>query len=704
MDVVSADSINYGILCDAKAVIQSWNDSITTLLPRNYVIFNGTRICIAHLRTAWFSDSVETVLIPYSLQTIYCFESGEAPKLEYLIFEFGSELRAILDGAFAHSGLRSLFLPPTLLFLAANAFIRCDSVACVHFGFRSSLGQLRLNVFAVLRRICAITIPSSVKCIDDAFGDCHLLRVVRFELPSQCWCISTLAFAFCPLLERISLPSSVEFIEDPVILEDCFLCPIDGGNFLIRDDCLIRTNGRELIRYLGSSQTFCVSRDMAMLPADGFSSLSSHMTLNFEPPLRITHFHGCSFSYCIRLRFVEVPNSVCFIGKYCFACCTGLKEVVFESPAAVRRIESHAFYECSSLTSFTVPSSVSSLGDSFFEGCNELTYVTFGAPSRLTTISDRLFCCCPSLTNLTLPDSVTAVAPDAFCSSGLTSIIGSDWAISSGLVVHRQKVSCCLGTPLSIRIPGNVREIGDRAFFSDNSLIDLSFEEGTVRIGSDAFDSFSNLANAAFPASLIGIEANAFGGCDRLRRITFAVGSQLQYIRGKAFSKCPLNYVAVPASIREIDPSAFSRKVWRSCVIFEGPPLFLIDDDFILSLDSRVVLRHLSDEPESLIGSNIEVIGANAFGWTCVSSVLFESGTRLMEIDSESFTSCDKLEAFNVPESVEILGDRCFKDCCKMETITFEGLSRLKRIGEHSFMGCKLHSIVIPAMVEEIDG
>jgi hypothetical protein len=130
----------------------------------------------------------------------------------------------------------------------------------------------------------------------------------------------------------------------------------------------------------------------------------------------------------------------------------------------------------------------------------------------------------------------------------------------------------------------------------------------------------------------------------------------------------------------------------------------LVDDDFILSLDSRVLLRHLSDEPKLLIGSNIEVIVANAFKCTGVSSVLFESGTRLIEIGSESFPSCRSLEAFTVPESVEILGDRCFKGCLEMETIRFEGSSRLKRIGEQSFMGCKLHSIAIPALTEEIDG
>jgi hypothetical protein len=62
------------------------------------------------------------------------------------------------------------------------------------------------------------------------------------------------------------------------------------------------------------------------------------------------------------------------------------------------------------------------------------------------------------------------------------------------------------------------------------------------------------------------------------------------------------------------------------------------------------------------------------------------------------------LRAFTVPESVEIIGDHCFEDCLDMETIEFEGLSRLKMIGERAFSGCKLHSIIIPALTEEIDG
>jgi hypothetical protein len=288
--------------------------------------------------------------------------------------------------------------------------------------------------------------------------------------------------------------------------------------------------------------------------------------------------------------------------------------------------------------------------------------------------------------------------------SGLTSINGSGWAIITGLVMHLGKVFSCLETPSSIRIPGSVREIGDRAFGGLASLIDLSFEEGILTIADSAFYGCSKLAKAAFPASLIVIEANAFQDCYHLRRIIFAVGSQLQDIGSGAFSNCPLNEVAIPASIAEIDPSAFTDDVWRESVIFEGPPLYSIDAHYIRSIDSRIIFRSVSRETAILIGSNTEVIGPDAFNGSAVSAVLIESGAILREIGSRAFASCIRLTAFKVPESVEIIGDRCFNHCSNMERIEFEGSSRLKRISEMAFCGCRLHWITIPALTEEIDG
>jgi hypothetical protein len=148
---------------------------------------------------------------------------------------------------------------------------------------------------------------------------------------------------------------------------------------------------------------------------------------------------------------------------------------------------------------------------------------------------------------------------------------------------------CCRGDPSRIRIPGSVREIADNALSGLGSLTELSFEEGTVKVGVSAFRWCRNLHTVSFPASLTVIEAEAFSNCSRLRQPTLAVGSQLHYIRYRAFVDSPLAEVMVPASITEIDAHAFSGYVWQNCVRYEGQPLFAINDDFLSSLDASVM-------------------------------------------------------------------------------------------------------------------
>jgi hypothetical protein len=59
--------------------------------------------------------------------------------------------------------------------------------------------------------------------------------------------------------------------------------------------------------------------------------------------------------------------------------------------------------------------------------------------------------------------------------------------------------------------------------------------------------------------------------------------------------------------------------------------------------------------PWVLIGWEIEVIGSSAFCSGNVSSVRFESGTKLSEIGREAFSMCEELKAFNVPKSAVIV-------------------------------------------------
>jgi hypothetical protein len=333
-----------------------------------------------------------------------------------------------------------------------------------------------------------------------------------------------------------------------------------------------------------------------------------------------------------------------------------LPEFTFESPATIRTIERAAFEHCSGLESFIIPFSVSTLGEFAFSGCSSLSYVAFGEPSHLGNIPEGLFLGCDLLDTLELPDSVTEINGVAFHSSDVSSITGANCLISCSLLIRLGKIVRCFDSPPKIIISFTPREIGEHAFSSVESLSDFSLWEGLVHIGMVAFQCCGGLKTLTFPASLEVIGEAAFCDCSCLLPLKLATGSHLQCIHKRAFENAPLETVILLATVREIDPSAFSAKIWP-LVQYDGTPPLFMNSDFLYSADWHILLNPFSESA-----------------------------------------------AIIVPSSVETIGDRCFEVCAGIATIAFEASSKLKRIGECAFAESQLTSITIPASTEEIDG
>jgi hypothetical protein len=120
MSEISVDSNTYRMLSDGEAIIQSYNSSVPAIYPRNSVFFRGNRVRLAHLDTNLFPVSLNTILIPYSLRTI--FGRDMSWHLRSLAFEFGSEFGSIRHSAFRGSSLRSIFIPQLIHFINSSLF------------------------------------------------------------------------------------------------------------------------------------------------------------------------------------------------------------------------------------------------------------------------------------------------------------------------------------------------------------------------------------------------------------------------------------------------------------------------------------------------------------------------------------------------------------------------------------------------------
>ena len=107
---------------------------------------------------------------------------------------------------------------------------------------------------------------------------------------------------------------------------------------------------------------------------------------------------------------VSIPDSVEYIGNYAFEDCSSLTSITI--PDSVTSIGDGAFWSCYSLTSITMPDSVTSIGSFAFEDCSSLTSITI--PDSVTSIGDYAFAWCESLTSITIPNSVTIIGEMAF--------------------------------------------------------------------------------------------------------------------------------------------------------------------------------------------------------------------------------------------------------------------------------------------------
>jgi hypothetical protein len=101
-----------------------------------------------------------------------------------------------------------------------------------------------------------------------------------------------------------------------------------------------------------------------------------------------------------------------------------------------------------------------------------------------------------------------------------------------------------------------------------------------------------------------------------------------------------------------------------------------------------------------MIPNSVEILGSRCFS-NCksLSSITFESNSRLTRIESEAFSE-SSLRSILIPNSVEILGSKCFYNIRSLLSIIFESNSRLTRIESEAFSSSLLQSILIPKNVE----
>lgn len=411
-------------------------------------------------------ESLTSVVIPATVETIgqNAF-SGIATGLKSVTFAKNSQLKTIGESAFSRQdGLTSISLPASLVTIAKDAFSFCDGIISVTFE-GTNLQDIGEGAFRRMSALEEFTLPEGVKNIGaSAFEDDVLLT--ELTIPTSVETIGSNAFKGCTNLIILLSYDAASYGEASAKWANDWHgdtpYSFAGGDSEVQIDENFKGIYFEeygvvyIMEYVGTGDTLVLQdkmdynggTDLEVRYHRGlFKGKTNLVTVTL--PETMTEVPDEFFSGCTKLQTVNAAK-LTDIGKDAFRGCSSLATLSADL-SKLKSVEAYAFYNCDKWTAtITLTASLTELGDDAFYNCLKLT----------VEVGEHGF------------DSLAEIGAYAFY-----------YVVVKGVESGGNKV---------LTIPGNVKKIGDKAFYMSRGGFDVViFEDGVDSVGAGAFEACS---------------------------------------------------------------------------------------------------------------------------------------------------------------------------------------------------------------------
>lgn len=212
----------------------------------------------------------------------------------------------------------------------------------------------------------------------------------------------------------------------------------------------------------------------------------------------------------------------------------------------------------------------------------------------------------------------------------------------------------------------------------------VKFEEGITNISSFAFNNVLDIQNLYFADSISVIEESAFDGA-QLK--TLDLPQSLVKIGKRAFYYNFISDLVMPPNLEEIGESAFT-----STFDTKLETLDLSRCSKLKKIGSQAFLYH--NFRELIIPDSVLEIDEYAFyqSKSTLNSLLFGEHAQIKVIGDYAFAGA-QLSTFNLPESVEVLGDYAISSLNGIKSVKIG--SKLREFGEAAITGIQLEEFVV---------
>lgn len=622
------------------------------------------------------ATAITSITVPASVTTFGTNMFDGCSSLQSVKFAEGSKLTTIPNYTFQYcTGLTEQTvdisaIAANITSIGNSAFKGCEGITTFDFSRLPKLKTIGTNAFSYSGLVDVDLSGTVITKLDTSFNNNPQMKTL--VLPATVTSIASAAFTNSTGVEKVTILNpnlSATMISAFAGLGCEVVFPAEMTNFVIDQYGVVYDRAYQILY----SAAFVKDLTGYTIP-ETVTTIYANAFMGvkidkLEIPESVTVIGASAFQGA-EIRHVVMSSNVAVIEKDTFASST-LEKIEFrnEHQSKLTTINNFAFQE-TNLVEFVMPDSVTTISYSLFLDCTKLEKVVFSASLKV-------------LGNGTMGN----VLGKCYALEEIVFQEGLEQVNQLFLSYTSYKATNPTNNVTSINIPSTVKTLQDSAFCYFANLETITFAKGSQLefIGDKAFQHCHSLKNIDLPASLATIETNAFEHCYALESIDLEK-TAVEDLPKYAFAENPnLAEVKLPAGLSSIGDFAFYGSGVESIYIPAGVTAIGVS-----AFENCTALKTVTFSPDNMMTtlgdteSDTNIFrGTTALETVTLPNFLKVIGDRVFE---NSGIKAVKMFDESVDSELQIIGDYAFADCERLES--FDHFANVNTIQSYAFFRC----------------